>query len=426
MRVDQFSVCHVCLACKLNINQSFSFSLQCYEHEDVPWEEQVFHAFSHVCPRTPLQLRKMVSNFFSSDGLQTQAKLISSNILPRKKMSPLEYSKHIIMEEVPADELAISCLGLLSRLHVFVYMKGAHWSTHYKAEPDACVLKLAYLGQMRFVWVCERGATDPDVKQNIPERRLYNLRSHSREMQKEMEEECAAVTQSSRPPLISNRPDKRPRRSQSPVDPDYVPEGHQVETITRVTRSQTRAANVLPASTSHRPQTRSQTIANRDAVEDIIESDEEEAPPPKKKAPKLRRSTRVVPSKTYGVRVYGPKGEPFRCKICDKWFSCVSLWDKHELKHNPVWSFRCPFCNSAAYIRKFDRDRHIEERHPKTPPKDPKPFKCPSCASAFATKRQLQIHSNKHKPHKKCPRTKCPFTYWDPTQLRRHREKTGH
>ena len=79
------------------------------------------------------------------------------------------------------------------------------------------------------------------------------------------------------------------------------------------------------------------------------------------------------------------KEKPFKCDLCDKFFSHKQSLRTHKQLHTGEKPFQCEICNKS-----FARKAHLQG-HMNTHTKE-KPFKCIICERAFVSESQLKTH----------------------------------
>lgn len=107
----------------------------------------------------------------------------------------------------------------------------------------------------------------------------------------------------------------------------------------------------------------------------------------------------------------------YECSQCFRCFPAEKYLLIHMKAH--VNYFKCTLCDmscaSQSQLAKHIRYRHITER----------PFQCKECPFKAVTKRDLQIHSNKHDKDYaiKCPVVDCKYKCRFLSSLRKHDEQ---
>ena len=117
----------------------------------------------------------------------------------------------------------------------------------------------------------------------------------------------------------------------------------------------------------------------------------------------------------------GKKKEEFKCLICDKGYSCKSLYTKHMKNiHETKNEYKCQHCE-ASFSSKGQLTRHTETVHEKNNEK----YKCLHCSEIFPNRYNLTNHTKEvHdwvKPVK-CPKPKCIASFLTIEDMEKHVE----
>lgn len=422
-----------------------NFALQCHDedHLDLPPEENVFHAFAHHTTYTPSQLRNAVAVYFTDQPHVAQE--VSSNVLKPKKESIKQYSAYIADESNPPDELCVAVLTRLLGVHSCIYMRDNVWLTSVTRKEEDCPVRFVYAGGLRFIPVVPQ-ATAAAASGVATRSKL------SRELESDV--------QKMRPALIAKSKPKQ--KTPSPQVSEYEPsedegeeseaEGSEVSQVAASTDEEEEDEQAIPlppaikpgkkespprrrpATRSQRPLQRSPSPVRRPATRSqgaVLavpaparkdqKSGKKQSQPAK--AAKKRCSDRVIPEKQYGVRKFGPEGQPFRCPKCQMWMQYRSRYMEHVVSHETKAKFICKVCFNS-YKRKADLKWHTKNSHG---PERTRICHCPTCGKKFAYSKLLRQHMERiHHSPKQCSRRGCTFTFRDRTQLLRHQVATGH
>ena len=100
---------------------------------------------------------------------------VAFGFLHRKGLTVTEYTRNIVMNNVPMDEFGILLLARMFHRHFAVVMRDYVWTTGVGITVEDCTIVFAFYGDLNFMDTCENGASTspstllPPLKYTSPE-----------------------------------------------------------------------------------------------------------------------------------------------------------------------------------------------------------------------------------------------------------------